>query len=105
LLQAVPSGGRQVRQLPAEQTAFALQTFPHAPQLSGSFWRSTQVPPQSIWPAGQAQAPALQTPPAGQTLPQAPQLAGSAVRLTHSPPHWVRPVAQTQVPPLQVSSE
>jgi hypothetical protein len=37
LLQAVPSGGRHVRQLPVEQTSFEPQVFPHVPQLRGSF--------------------------------------------------------------------
>ena len=43
-----------ITQLPAAQVAVpptwgrAVQSFPHAPQLRGSVWMSTQAPPQSM---------------------------------------------------------
>jgi hypothetical protein len=33
------------------------------PQWNSSVWRSTQAPPQSVWPVGHSQTPAAQDPP------------------------------------------
>ncbi len=49
--------------------------MPHAPQLFRSVERSAQVPPQRIWPVGQAQTPAVQSCPPVQARPHTPQLA------------------------------
>jgi hypothetical protein len=49
--------------------------------------RSTQVPEQLVWPAGQAHAPDWQVMPPEHTLPQAPQLLVLVVVFTHLVPH------------------
>ena len=55
------------------------QMFPQPPQLSGLFWRFTQlpVPAQNVVPDGQLEAhiPLEHTIPAPQRVPQLPQLA------------------------------
>jgi hypothetical protein len=49
----------------------------------------TQVPPQSIWPVGQAQWLLAQIWPPVQAFPQLPQLAALLVRSTQVPPQLV----------------
>ena len=78
-------------QAPRLHTWPALHFVTHAPQWVGSLWRSTQTPPQLVWPAGQVQTPFVQSKPAAQTFPQAPQLFGSVERRTHWPPHATLP--------------
>jgi hypothetical protein len=46
-----------------------LQDPPHAPQLEALVFRSTQTPPQWVWPCGQ-QRPLEQTPPPQSALVQ-----------------------------------
>jgi len=47
-------------QAPAVQVWPLAQTRPHMPQLALLVCVLTQVPMQSVWPDGQAQAPAVQ---------------------------------------------
>src|SRR3954469_22083631 len=81
------------------------QTVPQAPQLFGSFCRSTQVPPQSVRPVAQAvvvvpppplgshSLKLLQYMPSPQAAPHAPQLLLSLVRSTQVPPQSVSPAS------------
>lgn len=97
LLQAMPS---TVLHLLSRQI-FALamllcwvQSVPvplQAPQCLSSLVRSTHVPLQLVWPAGQ-HLPAEQVP--LQVVPQAPQFLASAWRSTQVPPQFIRPAAQ-----------
>jgi hypothetical protein len=61
---------------PCEQVCSGEQDTPQLPQLSGSFWMSTQLYWQSACPAGQfrTHSPLSQVRPDGQTHPQPPQL-------------------------------
>lgn len=70
---------------PAEQTWPGAHAWPQAPQLAGSDEVFTQEPPQTDWPAGQAQAPAEHVAPEAQAFAQPPQLAGSVAVLTQAP--------------------
>lgn len=87
------------------------QTFPQAPQLLVSLSKLKQTPPQSLYPASQAnwQLPAAQpgAPCAvpGHIFAQVPQLVGSALRSTQAPPQFAVPLGQfrVQVPPLHTS--
>jgi hypothetical protein len=86
-------------QLPPAQTRFdAVQSFPHVPQFSLSFQRSTQSWPHfMIWlpvpfvgvVQPEEQTPAEQASPAAQARPQAPQLFGSTLVFRHVPLHSV----------------
>jgi hypothetical protein len=62
--------------------------FAHAPQLCGSLWTFTQVPPQSVVPGGHtgAHAPAEHLLPGVHFVLQLPQYCESACRLTHAFP-------------------
>jgi hypothetical protein len=68
-------------QLPLQQ--MLLQGLPQEPQLAGLLVRSRQVPPQSVWPAGQPQAPLVQIFPPEQTTP--PQVHGPLEQTSLSP--------------------
>jgi hypothetical protein len=87
---------------PSLQTSPAAQTFPQAPQLTGSEVASTQALPHSIPPLGHAHAPPLQSAPVGQAFPQAPQLAGSDMVSTHLSPHAASPPEQAHAPFVQL---
>ncbi len=54
--------------------ACRVQLLPHTPQLATSVVSVLHTPPQSVCPAGQAQAPPLQALPPLHALPQVPQL-------------------------------
>lgn len=71
---AIDPGAQSLTQTPSLQSA-ALdeQTFPHAPQLSGSVASSTHALPQNDVPGGHAHLPPLQAPPAVHVAPHAPQ--------------------------------
>jgi hypothetical protein len=70
----------------AEVLAPEGQVMVQPPQLAGSLWRSTQAPPQRVWPlTGQAHWPLTQAWAAGQATPQLPQLKGSAVTCASQP--------------------
>jgi hypothetical protein len=73
----------------ATHTIPAPQIWPHAPQLAGSTFSSTQRDPHLVAPPPQTRphAPALQTSPAWHALPQAPQLASSVATSTQLVPH------------------
>lgn len=73
------------------------QTVPQAPQLLGSFCKSTQAP-QSVSPAAQVATHwpnPSQCTPNPQLLPHAPQLRSSPLRLAQNPPQSVSPGAQS----------
>ena len=61
------------------------QVVPHWPQLSGSAWRSAQMPPQGPLGDSHTQAPWMQASPGAQAWPHAPQLPGSASMLRQEP--------------------
>jgi hypothetical protein len=84
---AVVGVAHDVPQLLAEQTSPAAQAVAQLPQCAGSVRVSTQTPPQTTCPVGQAQTPAEQLWPPVHTFPQAPQLFGSLARFTQEPPH------------------
>jgi hypothetical protein len=77
-------------QAPDEQTSFARQAFPHAPQLAASLEVSVHWPAHIMARPGQAQAPPEQTRPCPHAEPQPPQFETLA---------WV----STQVAPQAVS--
>jgi hypothetical protein len=66
-------GVAQEQQLPLLQGSPGPQSHPHAPQLCGSLAVLTQIPPQSVWPAGQTHLPATHSLPPVQALPHFPQ--------------------------------
>jgi hypothetical protein len=70
-----------------------VHVVPQAPQWRTSVSRSTQMPPQRVWPAGQSQRPAWHVVPPEQVTPQAPQFMLSIVASTQAAPHFMRPVA------------
>jgi hypothetical protein len=90
--------------VPPVQAVPPVHVMPHEPQLFGSVVTSTQLAPQSVWPAGHAatQAPIEHTWSAPQTLLQAPQLLTSVLVSTHTPLQLVCGLAQPQVPPRHV---
>jgi hypothetical protein len=77
------------------------QTLPHAPQFDASELVSTQLPPQTVFPAPHVQAPLTQLAPLGQALPQPPQFDASVDVFVHVAPHAVIPAEQPQTPPEQ----
>jgi hypothetical protein len=86
-----------------------LSQAPLAPQWERSVFGFTQVPPQSICPAGQSatQPIAEQACPIAQALSQAPQCAGSRSVSTHWLPQTCCPLGQSspQVPPEHFSPD
>jgi hypothetical protein len=92
----------QTPQLPFVHVCPDGQTFPHAPQLFGSFVMSTQAPLQTVslpgsfgthtlftrsshGPHGGWQLPPMHSCPAGHTLPHWPQLFRSPNPSMHCP--------------------
>lgn len=76
--------------------------LPICPQLSGSFWRSRQLPPSSVRPSVQPHTPDEQTPKLlSQSFPHWPQWLRSVARSTQASPHWVRPGGHAQMPDWQ----
>jgi hypothetical protein len=82
--------------------------MPHDPQSSGSFCRSAQVAPHTVFPEGHVQAPATQKSPAGQATAHDPQWFGSDDTLTQptaepqltSPAgHWHTPLSHVALGP------
>jgi hypothetical protein len=67
---------------------------PHEPQLSGSVWKSTQAPLQSVIPLGQEHVPLTHVPFVPQLCPHVAQLFGSVIKLTQPPLHSVIPAGQ-----------
>jgi len=59
------------------------------PQCVPLVWRSTQIPPQSVWPLGQVHVLLEQTRPPVHTVPQVPQLAASVAVFTQAEPQAV----------------
>lgn len=85
-------GGQIARQTPTAQVSIVarLHAWRQAPQLFPSRFRSTQLVPQSVVPAGQRwHTPAMQACPVPQTLPQEPQFDASEASLTQVPAHAV----------------
>jgi hypothetical protein len=72
----VRPGSQVETHAPSLQQEPGPQTFPQAPQLELSFWRSTHWPSHQVWPGAQteAQTPSAQQVPSPQTFPHAPQL-------------------------------
>jgi hypothetical protein len=74
---------------------------PHAPQLTGSLFVSTQPPLHTVSDAEAqpaAHAPLLQTAVVPeQVVPQAPQFFGSFAVFTHTPPQLVVPAGQVHL--------
>ena len=86
-------------QLPWLQTSFGSQTFPHAPQFSGSVREFTQSTPQVNRPSPTGhqppsrmispQTPLTQDSEGPQVLPQPPQFSGSESESTQKEPQNV----------------
>jgi hypothetical protein len=75
---------------------------PTAPQLFPSLWRSTQVPPAAVRPAGHAHAPLTQTWRGAHWVPIAPQLFGSVAVEMQRPPASTDPGGHEHVPDVHV---
>jgi hypothetical protein len=73
--------------VPLTQVRPLAHALPHALQFASSDWRSTQVPLQSVWPAGQPHVLFEQTLPPVHALLHAPQFALSFVVLRQFGPH------------------
>jgi hypothetical protein len=86
--------GHALPQVPWAQTSFAPQAVSHAPQCDGSFFGSTQLPPQASSDAAHVatQPPWRHTEPAAHTVPHAPQLSESVRTSTQALPHCVQEV-------------
>ena len=69
------------------------QIVPHVPQLSLLSFVSTQIPLQSVRPAGHLQTPAWQVEPPLQTLPHAPQSRPLLCKFTQVPLQLVSAVS------------
>ena len=80
-----------VLQTPFEQTSPAPQVAPHAPQLAGSSFVSTQSVPHVVVPPphDRAHVPSEQTSPVAHAWLHEPQFVTSWDRLVHAPPHDV----------------
>jgi hypothetical protein len=77
-------------------------TVPHAPQFTGSDWRSTQMPLHSVAAFdGHPHAPFWQVCGMGQALPHAPQLASSVAVMAQYPLQSVPPPTMEQLNELQ----
>jgi len=81
----------------------ALQSWPHWPQCSRSFWRLAHTFPQRVHPVGQVawHFPPTHTWPPAQARPHPLQFAGSVSRSTHWLPHSAWPRGHVQAPPEQ----
>jgi hypothetical protein len=69
--------------------------MPHEPQWFGSFFKLTQVPPQSVMYGllmGQPHSPSPQTSGAEHVVPQAPQLLESKFASMQTPPQLIVPI-------------
>ena len=88
---------------PGVQRFGGLQTVPQAPQLLLLIVVSTQMPLQSVSPAGHLHWPAWHVSPPVQALPHLPQSRRLACRLTHEAPHAVSDASvHVQAPVVQV---
>jgi hypothetical protein len=65
------------------------------------------APPQSMVPAGHAQAPSTQEPPEGQALQSSPQAAASVMPSTQTPEQRVSPDEHSSSPeqPTRIATE
>ena len=94
------AGAAAARTRRPTQTSPVAHAVPHAPQLAGSVWGSTQTPPHLRGAAGAgrgARARRADLTPAAQASPHAPQFAGSFVGVDAG-------AAAPVVPPLHVSA-
>ena len=96
---SVPQLALQVPPLQTGAPPIGGQTFPHAPQLFGSFWVWKQTLLQRI-PWKHWQVPPWHVVPAPHSVPQAPQLLLFEERSTHAVPHWASPPGHTHDPAL-----
>jgi hypothetical protein len=91
-------GGHRSTHFPPEHAVFVPHFTPQAPQLFGSTFVATQVPPHLVRFVLQLKShlPAAHTAVARagavQVLPQAPQLTGSALAFTHAAPQRESPL-------------
>jgi hypothetical protein len=78
--------------------------LPHAPQSVSLLFRSTQPPPQSVWPVGQLlmQVELEQSSSGWQAMPHAPQFAGSLVVSMHWSVQFMSMAGHVHVPISQV---
>jgi hypothetical protein len=76
-------------QTPDEQTSFARQAFPHAPQLLGSLDVSAHWPAHITVTPGQTQEPPVQARPSPHAAPHPPQFDTLVLVSTQMAPHAV----------------
>ena len=97
--QSARSAWQRSAHVPATQSSWSAQTWPHAPQSAREVDTSVHTPPQA-WRApaqgrvGVVHVPPTQTSPVGQEWPHAPQFDASVARLEQLPLQYAAPVGQ-----------